>query len=1128
MKKTKLFFQNHFARCYRKHFLKMKLLLILALLTIHTRASLYSQTRITMELKNTPLSSVLRKIEQKTTYRFAYNNEVVPFKKLVNIDVKDAGISEIMTKLLDKLPLTYNVVNNVVVISAIDRPAATTNPAEAVLVQGTVSDEQNLPFPGVNIRSQKHPSITSVTDPKGQFRITLPDAADVLIFSFVGYQIAEQPLPVSGALNISLKPLGGLLNEVVINGYGKQARAITTGAVGLVKSQELENRAYTSIDQSLQGRVAGLQSVGSSGQPGALQQIRIRGIGSISAGSDPLFVIDGVIVSAGQLSRATTTSNALSAINPNDIESINVLKDASASAIYGSRAANGVIIITTKQGAQGKTKVNFDAEYGITKLGKIPEAGKLLTTGQWRTLTAQGVLNNPSYAKLNGVTADNVFTFLDNKFGSGNGLNTNWLDLVQRDGRQQQYNLGISGGTGNTQYHVSGGYFKQQGTVIASDFNRYSFKVNLKTKVTDRLSLSTTLILGANGQNSPANGSSSDNPITAAVHLFPFISPYNADGTYNTDAAVFGSKSNPLYTAKYNKNKLSQLKGLGTLSAAYKITDNLSFTSRIGTDYNNLEEDTYYNPTHGAGAFYDNGYSSRAYTRYFNWTWTNMIDYHLDLKRDQTWVTNIKLGYEAQKSQNYTATASTTGLPGNPAATVPSNGTNPFEASGANSDYTIASLLSLADFSYKGKYVISGSYRRDGSSRFSEKNRYGNFWSAGASWNIQEEAFLKPLKFINILKLRTSYGLTGNANIDDYGWRQLYSYGVSSDYSVSYYNFNYDGEVGSGPTSVGNPYLTWETNKQLNLGIDAGLFNNRLSFTFDYYNRKATDLLLSQPTSGTTGAGAFLNNIGSMRNRGVEFSINGTPVQTADFKWSAGFNISRNINKITSLVDGKDMKGSSVIRRVGLDFQTYYLRQWAGVDPANGKPLWYTDETRTATTSNYNLAKLVPNHSATPKVFGSFTSAFAYKGFSLDGLFYYNFGNHVMDLWSRYTQSDGDNSSFNHFASQLGAWQKPGDITDVPIYIFNNTNNSSRASSRFLYKGDYIRLRELTLAYAFQKAVLSKAKIEGLSIYVRGTNLATWVRDKKLPYDPEAGLTGQSNYNIPMPKVFTLGLNLKF
>lgn len=1096
------------------------------MLTLHTRASLYSQSRVTIELKNTTLSNVLKTIEQKTSYRFAYSNEVVPFKNLVSIDVKNAEISDVMVKLLEKLPLTFNVIKNIVVISANDKLNAD-NVSKALQIQGIVTDDQNIPLPGVNVKSQKHPSITAVTDSKGQFQITLPEPTDVLIFSYIGYHIQEQVLPVNGDINISLKPLGGLLSEVVINGYGKQAKAITTGAVGLVKSQDLENRSYTSVDQSLQGRVAGLQSVGSSGQPGALQQIRIRGIGSISAGSDPLFVIDGIIVSSGQLSRSTTTSNALSAINPNDIESINVLKDASASAIYGSRAANGVIIITTKQGVQGKTKVNFDVEYGLTRLGTTPEAGKLLTTEQWRTITAEGILNNPSYAAQNGVTPSNVFTFLDNKFGSGSGVNTNWLDLVQRDGRQQQYNLGISGGNSNTQYHVSGGFFKQLGTVIASDFNRYSFKVGLKTKIDDRFSLSTTLIVGANGQNSPVNGSSPDNPINAAIHLYPFISPYNADGSYNISTVAFGSKSNPLYTALYNKNKLNQLKGLGTLSAEYKIMDNLSFTSRFGADYNNLEEDTYYNPTHGTGTFYDSGFSSRGYTRYFNWTWTNMVDYHFDLQRDQTWVGNIKVGYEAQKSQNYTSTASTTGLPLNPVVTVPSNGTTPYEASGANSDYTVASLLSLADFSYKGKYVISGSFRRDGSSRFSEKNRYGNFWSTGASWNAQEEDFIKSLKSINLLKLRASYGLTGNANIDDYGWRQLYSYGTSSDYAVSYYNFNYNGEVGSGPTSVGNPYLTWETNKQFNAGLDVGLFNNRLSFTFDYYNRKATNLLLSQPTSGTAGTGSFLNNIGSMRNRGVEFSINGTPVQIADFKWNAGFNISRNINKVTSLVDGKDIKGSSVIRRVGLDFQTFYLRQWAGVDPANGKPLWYTDETMSQTTSNYNLAKLVPNHTASPKVFGSFTSAFTYKGFSLDGLLYYNFGNHVMDLWSRYTQSDGDNSAFNHFASQLNSWKKPNDVTDNPIYIFNNTNNSGRASSRFLYKGDYIRLRELTLAYAFQKSVLSKVKIDGLSIYVRGTNLATWIRDKKLPYDPEAGLTGQSNYNIPMPKVFTMGINLK-
>ncbi|WP_158796396.1 TonB-dependent receptor [Pedobacter sp. L105] len=984
-------------------------------------------------------------------------------------------------------------------------------------VSGTVrGKDDGLPIPGVNVKV-KGTRLGATSGSDGTYRIGNVPQGSTILFSFIGYDAKEVELGSTKVIDVVLTLNSKQLGEVVINGYGSQTRSSVTGAVSQVKSGDLENKDFTSLDQSLQGKVVGLQSTGSSGQPGALQDVRIRGIGSITANASPLYVIDGIIINSGDLSRNTTTANALAGLNANDIESVNVLKDASASAIYGSRAANGVIVITTKQGKAGKTKVTLDAEFGSTKPGKLPDAGKSLTTDQWRTLTAEGILNNPSFATANGITSGNVNDYVNNTLGAGTGVNTNWLDVVQRNGRQEQYNLGISGGTDNTQFHISGGYFKQQGTIIASDFNRYSLNMDVKTKVNDQLSFSTTLIIGATGQHSPSGGSAFSNPISASQFLLPFLNPYNADGSYNIDPVTFPANNyNPLYNAANNTSALNQLKGLGTVSGEYKILDNLKFTSRIGVDYNNLEENNYWNPTYGDGQGYG-GLSSRYYTRYFNWTWSNLADYHLDVNHDNTWVANVKAGYEAQKSQYYYSSVTATGFPANTAINVPSGGATPLEASGSNEDYTVASLLSLADFSYKGKYVISGSFRRDGSSRFGAANRYGDFWSVGGSWNAQQEDFIKQLTWINTLKVRASYGLTGNANIGNYNWRQLYSYG-----------YNYNGLGGTAPTSVGNNNLTWETNKQLDLGLDLSVLKDRLSFTFDYYNRDATNLLLNQPTSLTTGFSSFTNNVGSMRNRGTEFSVSGTPVIAGDFKWQAGFNIAHNVNKVLSLVDGKDIISGAYINRVGLDVQTFYLRQWAGVNPANGSPLWYTDASRTTTTSNYNAAALVANKSASPKVFGSFTSSFSYKGFSLDGMLYYNFGNYVQDAWARYTQSDGANTSFNRVASQLDAWSKPGDITNTPIYIYNNTNNSSRASSRFLYKGDYVRLRELTAAYQFPKEILTKTKLSSLRVYVRGTNLLTWVRDKNLPFDPEQGVISQGNFNIAIPKVFTVGLNVGF
>ncbi len=995
-------------------------------------------------------------------------------------------------------------------------------------ISGTVrGKDDGIPIPGVSVVVQGTKQ-GAVTDANGQFSIAVASDNKALTFSFIGYTSQTVVINGSNTINVTLTATSNQLGEVLVTGYSTQTRATTTGAISQVNSKSLEDRSYTSADQALQGRVAGLQSTGASGQPGALQEIRIRGIGSINANSNPLYVVDGIIINSGDLSRIATTSNALSGINPNDIETITVLKDASAAAIYGSRAANGVIVITTKSGKAGKTKVRLDAESGLTQPGVTRSVNRPLTTDEYRTLTAEGLLNNPSYVSQYGLTSSNVFQFVDTNFGTNSGINTNWLDLVQRTGHQQQYNLSVEGGDANTQFYVSGGYFKQQGVVIASDFNRYSTNINLKHKVNNKLSFATSLTIGQTGQRTSPNSGYYSNPVYAAYALPPTISPYSANGSYNIDPTTFpASNFNPLFIAAYDRRHLNQLKGLGSASGEYKILPDLKITSRIGIDYNNLEEDTYWNPTYGDGAGFG-GLSARYYTRYFNWVWTNLVDYHIDLNHNQNWTGNIKAGYESQKSQYYNSNTTSAGFPTNYNVTVPSNGSVPIESLGTSEDYTVASLLALGDFSYKSKYVISGSFRRDGSSRFGVDNRYGNFWSVGGTWNAQEESFIKNTNWVSVLRARASYGTTGNANIGNYNWRSLYSYGLYTSPTGVTSNFNYNGAGGSAPTFVGNPNLTWETNKQLDAGFDFSVFKDRLSLTFDWYNREATNLLLEQPTSLTTGFSSFTNNIGSMRNRGFEVTLSGTPVKTGSFRWDAGFNISKNNNKILSLVSGKDQVNGSFINRVGMDVQTFYLRQWAGVDPATGDALWYTDGTQTKTTTSYNAAVQVAKYSASPKVFGSFTSTFTYKGISLDGLLYYNFGNYIEDYWARETQSDGYVPSENRVSSQLTRWQKPGDITNTPKYVFDNASNSSSESTRFLYKGDYVRLRELTLAYSFPTSLISAAKLSNLRVYVRGTNLATWIRDKNLPYDPEAGITSQSDFNITMPKIYTVGINVGF
>jgi TonB-linked SusC/RagA family outer membrane protein len=1000
--------------------------------------------------------------------------------------------------------------------------------AQTRTLTGKVTEKADgSPLPGVSVKI-KGTNTGTTTAGNGSFKITIPDNTKVLVFSFLGYQTLEKNVTGLSDIDISLAQGSEGLSEVVVVGYGTQTKLNQTGAVAQVGGKDVENVPFSSVDKILQGKVPGLQSVGGSGQPGAIQQVRIRGIGSINSSAAPLYVVDGVPINTGDLSRSATTANALSGINPNDIESISVLKDAASASIYGSRAANGVIIITTKSGRNGKTRIRADAEYGNAK-PILRSESRPLTNDEYRTLTGEGLFNTGDYPDLESALKD-----VDAAFGTGKGVNTNWLDVVTRTGQQMQYNLSADGGNEKTQFHVSGGYFKQEGTVLASSFDRASANISIKHKMTDRLSFGTSILFSSSRQVGPTNGGTFANPVLAGYFLLPAQSPYKPDGSINFSddpQAEFGPGGtfNPVAIAAMDKDNTAILKGIGTVWGEYAILPNLKFTTKYGIDYNNLEEFKYNNPLYGDG-FNDHGIVAHTYTRYFNWVWTNMLNYHLDINKDNKWVVNLKAGYEAQKSKLFMSNGETRNLPSRLNIQYGAAGATYTAASGNGSDYAFASILGLADFTYNSKYVLSASYRRDGSSRFGSVNRYGNFWSVGGSWNLDQEDFIKKLGWLSQLKLRASYGQNGNANFGtyqfDYIWRSLYGYGTGVDTKNTAFNYNYEGSVGSAPLSAGNPALTWEINKPLDIGLDVSLFKSRLNITVEYYNRITSSLLMEQPLSRTSGFQDFLNNIGSIRNKGVEISLSGTPVIAGDFRWDASFNFARNKNEVVSLVSSQPQISGSFIRQVGHDFQSFYLREWAGVDKENGDPLWYKDDTHGEKTNSYSAAKRVIYGSASPKFFGSLGSTFSFKGFSLDGMFYYNYGNYVQDTWARYLQGDGFAGSFNKMAPQLNRWQKKGDETNVPKYVYGGNKNSNESSTRWLYKGDYIRLRDVTLAYNFPQSWLSHVKISSLRLYVRGTNIWTWVKDKNITSDPEASVTSQSNLEVYMPKIYTVGINL--
>ena len=975
--------------------------------------------------------------------------------------------------------------------------------AVAQQVSGKVTDESGDPIVGASVTA-KGTSAGMVTDLDGNYSLTMPKGSTTIKFSYVGFKEQEEVVGTRTTINVKMSG-ENLLQETVVIAYGTATNKELTGSVGRVKGKQIENVPIASIDQILQGKVAGLQSVSATGQPGRNADVRLRGIGSITAGSSPLYVVDGIPLVEG---------SRLASIDPNIIESVSVLKDADATSIYGSRGANGVILITTKRGkGDGKTTIRLDYEQGTNNIAYANEI-KPLNADEYKTIALEGLTN----AGASAATIASTST----AYGFDRNSNTDWLSLTTRQGLQRQYNVALDGGDAKTQFTVSGGYFKQEAPVVASEFTRISGSFSINHKVSDMLKMGVSAQGSQSQEFGPTQGGAFRNPILSAYFLTPFQRVYNDDGvTYRTDRGEYPSIYNPLAIAEVDKNDVRFLRILGSGFVTFSPIKNLDITSRMGLDYLNFVSDFYRNPFFG-DARNAAGSATAFFSKNFNYTWTNTAAYKYYVGGDKTTFLNLLAGYEAQKSEYKDINAYSEGFPSTTDLTLPIVAANPKTATSSSAGFAVASVFSKVGFVYQDKYSINASVRRDGSSRFGSNNRYGTFWSIGAAWNIDQEPFLKDNKVFSTVKLRGSYGVNGNGSIGDFSWRPLYGYGA-----------NYTGAPGSFPSNVGNIDLTWELNKPLDVGLVLGIFKDRLKAEFAWYRRVTSNLLLNEPLSRTSGFNSILRNVGSMENKGIELTVEATPISAAGFKWDVNFNIAFNKNKILTLNSGQyDFVDGRNIRRVGEDFQSLYMREWAGVNPDNGDPQWWKDSTRTEKTNSYNTALRYIQGSASPKYFGGFTNTFSFKGIELSGTLYYNFGNYVNDAWGGFLLSDGANPNFNRSKAQLARWQKPGDVTDVPKYIHNSARNSQATSTRFMYQGDYVRLRDVTLAYTIGKNILGKIDhnpVSSVKIYLRGTNLWTWVKDKRLYFDPENNsVSGLNDLQVLTAKTILGGVNITF
>lgn len=997
-------------------------------------------------------------------------------------------------------------------------------------IHGKVTDDKGNPLPNASVvaKGLTHGTSTGVD---GTFTLSVPANVKTIVISSIGFASVEISLGSKLELAVSLTTAADKdLQEVVFVGYGQTKKSDLTSSIAKVGGDKVANIPFTSVDQTLQGKAAGLQSTGFSGQPGANQQVRIRGVGSYSAGAQPLYVIDGVQINSGDLQNVTilSTTNVLANINPDDIESISVLKDAAATSIYGARGGNGVILINTKRGRAGKTQFSTVAEVGNNRFGKLPAAAVPLQAKDWLSVLHQSVINAGNTVGAADTIANNYAVT-----GTWNAptVNSNWKDLVTRVGQQQQYNISAQGGEGKTTFFVSGGYFKQQASSVGDDLTRWSSIIKIEQNVGQKLNFLVNLQPSyVTSHGTLSNGSFFGNPVMNIFFLRPTQNPYNTDGSLNigsSNLAGFSSVYNPLYIVSHNIHSNGQFQGLGNAQARYNILDNLKFTSKMGIQYQTYNTYEYDNPLHGDGKS-ANGRGFSDYAQYFLTDWTNQLDYHVNLDKNKDFSADVKVGYESILSKSYFIQANSQNYP-TTRLDLSTIASTPTAANVTASDYSFASVFSNLTLNYKDKYILSGNFRRDGSSRFTSSQKYGNFPSVGFSWNVSKENFLANVNWLSNLKLRASYGSSGNAEIGNYSYLQQLGFGSA---------LNYNNQPGGGFNVIGNTNLTWEKDNQTDIGIDASLFNNRVNVVIDWYDKVSSRLLFGVPLSMTTGFTTITENLGSMSNKGFEFTVNATPVQTKDFSWDISLNITHNKNQITKIPAGQPYiaNGQFYVAK-GNDIYTWYMRKWAGVDPNTGNPLWYTDSTKKSVTSNYNAAaRIHEGRSANPKFYGGLSNTVTYKGISLGADLYYNYGNYVWDQWAFYL-ADEASPTYGKYALNLKAWQKAGDKTNVPKQVYNSTNFSSSTSTRFLYKGDFIRLRNVSLGYTLPAPLVKSLHMTNLRIYVRGTNLWTKTYDKNLTLDPEQGgssatgsstTVGTGNFNVLYNKAFTAGINIGF
>jgi TonB-dependent starch-binding outer membrane protein SusC len=1010
-------------------------------------------------------------------------------------------------------------------------------------ISGVVtSSEDGGPIPGAMVAVKGMASVATVTDFEGKYNLSVPNEATMLVVSMMGMETQEVAIGSSNVINITLISSMTSIDEVVVTGYGTQLKSKVTGNISKVSGDEIKNTPVPSVQQALQGKSAGVFIESVNGKATGVTRMRIRGSSSISATNEPLFIVDGVAISTEALNQSGAVINPLTSINVNDIESIDILKDASSTAIYGSRGANGVVLITTKKGKAGDTRLNVNVQYGFSKPSRLREFMNKDQYIEYFRLSAKGgdAYDDRYYgdpAGYNTFWRGHVETRLKRYSGwakiladpnnpnsayLGSEVDTDWQSEAFQTGGIRMVDLSASGGTEKLKYFASGSYSDQQSILVSNGLSRFSGRLNVDNKVNNFIDMGFTLSLA----RTDIDQVSADNAFSTPMQLVamsPITPVRDKDGLlYNTPTTTY---YNGLIDTEDAQRDILETRTVANSYIKFLLYKGLNWRNEFGFDLYNLKENARYGKRTESGLA-DNGYGFSNYGQNQNLVLKSYFDYSNTFG---DFSLSAILGTEMQKTKIDNAWLQGVNFPADELKTLASAG----EITGGTStitEYSFLSYFGRLNFDYQSKYLVTVAARLDGSSRFGANKRFGFFPAASAGWVISKEEFLADNSVVSFLKLRTSYGVTGNAGIGNFSHLGLF--GVST----------YNQQPGFAPTQIPNPDLGWETTRQLDFGIDFGFLNNRITGEIDYYEKKTNDLLLNVPVPGTSGFATQIQNLGSVENKGVEFVLN-TKNISGNFNWSTSFNFSYNKNEVTSIgdqtiIDDGSSRYMNVVM-VGQPLGVFYGAQYAGVDPANGDALWYVNAkdangnitNPTATTNEFSDANFIVLGHPTPEFMGGITNTLDFKGFELAFTFQGVWGNKIHLAGDSFMAGNGSWYD-NQTTDQLRSWRKPGDITDIPEARLGWSNGDQARNSRYLSDGSYLKLRSLTFSYNFPQSVLSKLKFSNLRVYVQGQNLLTFT--KYIGWDPEVSTdfavsnirSGLDFYSAPQPKSITFGINI--